>query len=120
MGEGEMITNGLDSANPRWLRECADLEHGYDQKQTEGIDGSAATSGWPYDVKPAPYNYQVAGNHYEDMAIQPHEYIVKNRIGWSAGNAIKYLSRYQRKGGADDVKKAIHYCQLLLAEEYGE
>lgn len=83
-------------------------------------DGSGAMTGWPYSVPKTPYQTQVAGNHYENMKIQPHEYIVKNGIGWSAGNAIKYLSRYKRKGGADDVKKAIHYCQLLLAEEYGE
>lgn len=83
-------------------------------------DGSAALTGWPYTVPKAPYNYQVGGSHYDGMVIQPHEYITKNKIGWSAGNAIKYLSRYRMKGGADDVRKAIHYCQLLLAEEYGE
>lgn len=66
-----------------------------------------------------PYAVQVAGDHYKHFAIQPHEYIVKNRIGWSAGNAIKYLSRHELKGGADDVKKAIHYCMMLLKEEYG-
>lgn len=67
-----------------------------------------------------PYAVQIGGSHYKQFAIQPHEYIVRNGIGWSAGNAIKYLSRYKQKGGAADVKKAIHYCMMLLKEEYGE
>ena len=83
-------------------------------------DQCASTSGWPYKCGVDPYATQTAGKHYRDMAIQPHEYIVKNNIGWSAGNAIKYLSRYKLKGGAEDVRKAIHYCQLLLKEEFGE
>jgi hypothetical protein len=65
------------------------------------------------------YDIQVGGNHYKQFAIQPHEFIVKNGIGWSAGNAIKYLARHPHKGKAEDVKKAIHYCMMLLKEEYG-
>jgi hypothetical protein len=82
-------------------------------------DQGASTSGWPYKSEDA-YKAEVGGKHYKGMTIQPHEYIVKNNIGWSAGNAIKYLSRYKLKGGAEDVRKAIHYCQLLLKEEFGE
>lgn len=63
---------------------------------------------------------QVGGEHYSDMAIQPAEYIHKNGIGYLPGNGIKYLSRYKRKGGAEDIRKAIHYCQLILEMEYGE
>lgn len=88
-------------------------------------DQGASTSGWPYKnentvITEGPYARQHGGKHYQNMTIQPHEYIVKNNIGWSAGNAIKYLSRYKLKGGAEDVRKAIHYCQLLLKEEFGE
>jgi hypothetical protein len=72
------------------------------------------------DVKQDPYAVQIGGEHYKKYEIQPHEFIVKNKIGWSAGNAIKYLSRYKDKGGATDVRKAIHYCMMLLKEEYGE
>jgi hypothetical protein len=54
------------------------------------------------------------------MAIQPTEFIIANNLGWCVGNAIKYLCRHQDKDGADDVRKAIHYCQLLLELEYGD
>jgi hypothetical protein len=63
---------------------------------------------------------QISGTHYKTKAIQPWDYIASNNIGYLAGNAIKYLSRYKEKGGADDVRKALHYCQKLLEVEYGE
>lgn len=63
---------------------------------------------------------QVGGAHYKDLAIQPAEFIHKNGIGYLQGNVIKYIVRHSRKGGAEDIRKAIHYCRLLLQMEYGE
>lgn len=63
-----------------------------------------------------PKDFQVGGDHYKTMKIQPYEYIVANNIGWLEGNAIKYISRYKQKGGRKDIEKAIHYLQLLLEE----
>jgi hypothetical protein len=62
---------------------------------------------------------QVSGSHYKDLPIQPVEFIYKNNIDYLAGNAIKYLSRHKNKNKADDIKKAIHYCKLILELEYG-
>lgn len=63
---------------------------------------------------------QEGGDHYKKMAIEPAEYIHKNSIGFLAGNAIKYTSRYKSKGGKEYIKKAIHYLQMILEMEYGE
>jgi hypothetical protein len=63
---------------------------------------------------------QVAGNHYKSMKIQPVEYIHKNSMGYLEGSVVKYISRHKAKNGAEDVKKALHFCQLILALEYGE
>jgi len=63
---------------------------------------------------------QVGGSHYADMAIQPIEFITANRLDFIQGNIIKYICRHKDKNGADDIKKAIHYCELLLQLEYGE
>lgn len=65
-------------------------------------------------------NKQVGGNHYASMAIQPVEFIVLNEMGFLEGNIIKYICRHQDKNGAEDIKKAIHYCELLLEIKYGE
>jgi hypothetical protein len=39
-------------------------------------------------------------------------------LGWHEGNAIKYITRHNIKGGREDIEKAIHYLELLLEEEY--
>jgi hypothetical protein len=63
---------------------------------------------------------QVGGAHYAEMAIQPIEFITANGLSFLEGNIIKYVCRHKKKNGADDIKKAIHYCELLLQMEYGE
>ncbi len=63
---------------------------------------------------------QVGGDHYRRFKIQPVEFIIANGIGFLAGNIIKYVTRYPFKGGAADIRKIIHYCELILEFEYGE
>ena len=61
-----------------------------------------------------PQDKQIGGNHYQHYLIQPYEFISKNELTFFQGNVIKYVCRYKRKGGAEDIKKIIHYCQLEL------
>jgi hypothetical protein len=61
---------------------------------------------------------QVGGSHYKSLGIQPSHYNHVNGLGWCEGNVVKYISRHREKGGAEDVKKALHYCKLLLEWEY--
>lgn len=63
---------------------------------------------------------QVGGQHYANMKIQPVEFITVNELGFLEGNVVKYICRHHAKNGAEDIKKAIHYCELLLATKYGE
>jgi len=63
---------------------------------------------------------QVGGDHYKSLAIQPVEFITKNNIPFLEANAIKYLVRHKNKGGAADIRKALHYCELILSLQYGE
>jgi len=63
---------------------------------------------------------QVGGAHYAEMVIQPIEFITANELSFLEGNIIKYVCRHKKKNGADDIKKAMHYCELLLQMEYGE
>ena len=63
---------------------------------------------------------QEGGSHYKEMPIQPVEFIVANNLGFLEGNVIKYICRHHSKNGKEDIKKAIHYCELLLETKYGE
>tara|TARA_R110000796_G_scaffold117250_1_gene230010 strand:+ start:1316 stop:1525 length:210 start_codon:yes stop_codon:yes gene_type:complete len=62
---------------------------------------------------------QEGGDHYK-IAIQPIVYITMNKLPFIDGCIVKYVSRHRTKNGAEDVKKIIHYCELLLELEYGE
>jgi hypothetical protein len=62
---------------------------------------------------------QVGGTHYEKMKIQPVEYIHANGLDFFEGNVIKYVSRHRQKKGAEDIRKAIHYCKMILEMDYG-
>lgn len=61
---------------------------------------------------------QVGGNHYQ-MAIQPIDYILENKLGYCEGNVVKYVTRHDKKNGAEDIKKAIHYLEFILKDKYG-
>ena len=66
------------------------------------------------------YKKQIGGSHYKDMAIQPSQFINKNKLLFAEGNAIKYICRHAHKGGKEDLKKAIHYIEMIIERDYGE
>ena len=61
---------------------------------------------------------QVAGNHYKKLKIQPVEFAQKNELNNCEANIVKYVCRHRDKNGAEDIKKVIHYAELLLELEY--
>lgn len=81
-----------------------------------GYDGSGNACG--FLAHGGALDKQVAGEHYRHYKIQPVEYIVANGLGFLAGNVVKYVTRYKSKGGEEDVRKAIHYLELILEFEY--
>lgn len=67
-----------------------------------------------------PLQGQVGGDHYKHMPIQPAVFIHANGIPFLEGCALKYIVRHKTKGKAEDIRKAIHYLQLILRLEYGQ
>jgi len=63
---------------------------------------------------------QEGGKHYKDMPIQPVEFCQKNELNYCEAAVVKYVCRHKRKNGAEDVRKAIHFLELLLELEYSE
>ena len=58
------------------------------------------------------------GPHYQEMKIQPLEFIQENEIPFCEGNAIKYICRHRRKNGKEDLLKAITYIKKIIEKEY--
>lgn len=61
-----------------------------------------------------PLERQIGGSHYKSLKIQPIEYILANDLGWCEGNIVKYITRWKQKNGVDDIKKVIHYAEMLI------
>ena len=61
---------------------------------------------------------QVGGKHNQSMKIQPAEFINENKLLFAEGNAIKYICRHSVKGKEEDIKKAIHYLEMILERDY--
>ena len=61
---------------------------------------------------------QVGGKHYAKMKIQPAEFINENKLLFEEGNAIKYICRHSVKGKEQDIRKAIHYLEMILERDY--
>lgn len=62
---------------------------------------------------------QIGGDHYTSKDIQPWEameaWMTEEQFnGFLCGNAIKYLARWQDKGGRNDLMKCRHYIDKLL------
>jgi len=57
-------------------------------------------------------------NHYTDMQLSPLDYIIANEgdFTWCIANVIKYVSRYKRKNGLEDLKKAKWYLERQIEE----
>jgi hypothetical protein len=77
-------------------------------------------------ISPLPskaWETQIGGTHYQDLAIQPMEYSMRNELNALAHSIIKYATRAGRKGGHDghkkDIEKIIH-CAGLWLEYIGD
>ena len=66
------------------------------------------------------YKKQIGGSHYQNMVMQPSEFINKNKLPFAEGSAIKYICRHAAKGKEEDIKKAIHYLEMILERDYSE
>lgn len=63
---------------------------------------------------------QEGGDHYTKTSIQPVDYIYANKLTFFEGNVVKYVTRHKDKNKAEDIRKAIHYLEMILKFEYSQ
>lgn len=66
------------------------------------------------DSDASPLTKQHGGDHYRKLKIQPIQYIEANGLGFHEGNVLKYITRWKDKNGVEDLRKAVHYLELLI------
>ena len=62
-----------------------------------------------YDVVNKPQHYVQAGRKFE-----PIDVIEDWRLGYHLGNVVKYISRWEIKGGVESLKKARFYLDRFI------
>lgn len=62
---------------------------------------------------------QIGGDHYKSLQPEPWDVIMAWKRDYLVGSAIKYLARWEQKGGIADLHKAVHFLQkrIELAEQ---
>ena len=68
--------------------------------------------------KKSVWDKQHGGSHYQKFTIQPSKFVVENELLFPEGCAIKYICRHSMKGKEEDIKKAIHYLEMILERDY--
>lgn len=61
-------------------------------------------------------------SHYADTKIEVIKYIQDKLSseqfeGYCVGNVLKYVSRYRKKGGVEDLKKAEWYLKRIIKQK---
>lgn len=56
---------------------------------------------------------QVGGDHYASE-YQHWDFVCDTNMHYLLGCATKYVSRWRKKGGKEDLKKAIHYLEKYM------
>lgn len=62
----------------------------------------------------SPFASQIGGDHYARWGCQPFEFALRNGLNPAQTKIIKYVMRHDTKGGAEDIRKAIHVCDLWI------
>jgi len=57
---------------------------------------------------------QVGGKHYKGVAIQHWDMVAANGLGYFEGQVSKYVTRWRKKNGLEDLNKAKHFLQKLI------
>lgn len=65
----------------------------------------------------SPEEQQIGGNHYAKLKIQPMRYSMENNLDPCQHTIIKYVTRFRDKDGIQDLEKAKHVIDLLIAFE---
>jgi len=65
------------------------------------------------------HDYQVGGDHYLSKSVQPWDamesWMSEEAFkGFIWGNVIKYVARWEDKGGKQDLEKAKQYLEKLI------
>lgn len=61
-------------------------------------------------------NKQIAGDHYKSKS-QHWDWVVELGLDYLPAQITKYVTRWRKKNGVEDLEKALHYTEKMLEIE---
>ena len=86
------------------------------QHSSQSDDSGGVATGDDSDL--SANDRQVGGDHYRTGVVQHWDFVHMHDIKYHEAQVIRYIMRHHRKNGAEDVKKAIHFCHKILELYY--
>lgn len=69
-------------------------------------DEMRVLEGEDYDMVNSPVHYKLEGLDIESKDVLKSVLGTKGYVHWACGNAMKYIFRWEKKNGLEDLKKA--------------
>lgn len=63
---------------------------------------------------------QVGGDHYKDMPIDLYEFCERNHCTPMQFNVMRYVYRFRKKNGKEDLLKAMHTLNRMIQFYYSD
>lgn len=60
---------------------------------------------------------QVGGSHYKGAPVQHWDFVLMHQIPYMEAQVIKYVMRWRKKNGVEDLRKAAHFIEKLIEWE---
>lgn len=73
---------------------------------SNNIEGSAAEAN----------SHQVGGDHYRTDGVQHWDLMADYDVPYLTATATKYISRWRKKNGVQDLEKALHYVEKAIEQ----
>ncbi len=55
---------------------------------------------------------QIGGSHYKGYKYEPVKFVMNMNFDFIQGSILKYLVRYRKKNGLEDLRKAKHFAEI--------
>ncbi len=113
-------SQGLNNGMLNWI--LGELDRAYEAGLGDVVNESVKLVGSFTTGKPASAPEAINPDHYKVGGIECIDYLRAKLTpeefqGFLKGNAMKYLSRSEHKGGAEDLKKAAWYTSMLSGKD---
>lgn len=60
---------------------------------------------------------QVGGEHYKEAPVQHWDFVLMHKMPYMEAQIFKYVLRWRKKNGIEDLRKARHFIDKLIEVE---